>query len=111
MCSNVVRKQLHLALFSAALCMGGRRKEQVGGPFERRRPERCAASAALPLYLCLICNESSTQSESDEVCQGSVFRVKCILFHLSSPTQVTSLPLSRLFHYASNSNCLIADEI
>lgn len=118
MCSNAVRKKSHCGLlFSAALCTGGRRKEQVGGPFERRRPERCAASAALPHHHCLICNESSIQSESDEVCQSSGFRVKCVLFHLSSPTRVTSLPLPLsllhmlLLHDASNSNCLIADEV
>lgn len=107
MCSNAVRKKSHCGLlFSAALCTGGRRKEQVGGPFERRRPERCAASAALPHHHCLICNESSIQSESDEVCQGSGFRVKCVLFHLSSPTRVTSLPLSLSPPHASSPRCL-----
>lgn len=71
---------LCLCFVFATLCMWGR-KEQVGGPFERRRPvwsepEWCATSASLPFPYCLICNESSFQT----VCQGSLFRVKFTFF-------------------------------
>lgn len=41
----------------------------------------------LPLHYSLICHESSIQTERDEVCQSSLFRVKFIFFsRLYSPT-------------------------
>ncbi len=46
----------------------------------------------LPLHYCLIRNESSVQTESDEVCQSSLFRVKFIFSSLFSVSHFVSLP-------------------
>lgn len=64
-----------------------------------------------PLFLpyCLICNESSIQTGSDEVCQSSLFRVKFIFSSLFSHSATVCVPLSLptnlpLLYAASNSN-------
>lgn len=100
---------LHLVF--AMLCMGGR-KEQKRASLNSVGQSVLSLSDAphqpLPFPYCLICNESSIQTESGEVCQSSLFRVKYFFFHLLSPTllrvSVSLPPPASFFYDASNSN-------